>query len=315
MLNRPREFSAAELERLAAEAERDFLNRETYLESAAAPVEPGTVALSRADLVAALRALRPEFGLEVSLAPTGDAATLQGLDGAPKVLRLAWSAAALDADPAAQPLTALSPVAGRIAERLNRPGESLPLVLGSHRAGAFRRSVALWVTEHGMEPLTTLAALVARLDTWDGCLPPPNKMADATRHARHQAENEVRAVETRARERARASFMAQREAATLRLAREVARLLRCLDHTTEDLPGLLEAQAGRTGPLAERLRAARDRLAGRFIWTDQTRWELEQFMKGLTPNDRQSRLTGSSLDAALADPRWISVEPAVATCG
>ena len=89
----------------------------------------------------------------------------------------------------------------------------------------------------------------------------------------------------------------------------MARLLRCLDVTTADLHQLAEAQAARPGPLAERIRAARDRLGGKFTWTDRTRWELEQFMKALTPNDRQSRLTGSSLDAALADPRWISVEP------
>jgi hypothetical protein len=40
------------------------------------------------------------------------------------------------------------------------------------------------------------------------------------------------------------------------------------------------------------------------VWTDQMRWEVEQFLKDLTANDKQARLSGSSIDAALADPRW-----------
>jgi len=304
MLNRPREFSAAELERLAAEAERDFLNRETYLESAAAPVEPGSVALSRADLVAALRALRPEFGLEVALAPTGDAATLKGLDGAQEVLRLAWSAAALDADPAAQPLTALSPVAGRIAERLNRPGESLPLVLGSHRAGAFRRTVALWVTANGAVPVRRFEELRDWVERWDGCLPPRENLVSAAQHAQRAAEEQVRQMESRARQLDEANLALQREAAALRLAREVGRLLCCLDGWPDNLAAELATQAGRTGPLAERLREAGQRLNGRFPWEEHLAWELEQFVKRSSTNDRQSRLSGSSLNAALADYRW-----------
>lgn len=91
----------------------------------------------------------------------------------------------------------------------------------------------------------------------------------------------------------------------MRLSREVARLLRCLDGTTADLHQLAELQAARPGPLAERIRQAKQRLGGKFNWTEQTRWELQQFLKDLTPNDKQSRLSGSSLDAALADPRWV----------
>ena len=56
---------------------------------------------------------------------------------------------------------------------------------------------------------------------------------------------------------------AQREAAALRLSREVARLLRCLTYTA-DLAQLAEAQAARPGPLAERIRLAKHRLGGKF---------------------------------------------------
>jgi hypothetical protein len=67
---------------------------------------------------------------------------------------------------------------------------------------------------------------------------------------------------------------------------------------------LAEAQAARPGPLAERIRQAKQRLGGKFAWTEQTRWELQEFLKGLTSNDKQSRLSGSSLDAAFADYQW-----------
>jgi len=204
----------------------------------------------------------------------------------------------------ARPLTALSPEVTQIADQLTRPGETLPLVIGSYRAGAFRRSCAFWVTEDGMEPLTSFAALRARIEAWDGKLPTPEKIATAAQHAQKEAEKQVRAIETRARKVEQTNLAAQREAAVLRLSREVARLLRCLDPSAADLAQLAEAQAARPGPLAERIRLAKHRLGGKFTWTEQTRWELQQFLHGLTPNDKQSRLSGSSLDAALADHRW-----------
>jgi hypothetical protein len=101
-----------------------------------------------------------------------------------------------------------------------------------------------------------------------------------------------------------ANLKAQRDAAALRLHREVGRLLRCLDRTTADLAQLSEAQAARTGPLAERIRQAKGWLGGQFNWTPQLAWELEMFLRALTANEQRSRLTGSSIDAAFADYRW-----------
>jgi hypothetical protein len=161
------------------------------------------------------------------------------------------------------------------------------------------------VTEDGMEPLASFAGLRARLDAWDGKLPSPEKITAAAQHAQREAERQVGAIETRARKVEQSNLAAQREAAALRLSREVARLLRCLDRTAADLAQLADAQAARPGPLAERIRQAKQRLGGKFAWTEQTRWELQEFLKNLTLNDKQSRLSGSSLDAAFADYRWI----------
>jgi hypothetical protein len=111
-------------------------------------------------------------------------------------------------------------------------------------------------------------------------------------------------MESRARQLDEANLALQREAAALRLAREVGRLLCCLDGRPDNLAAELATQAGRTGPLAERLREAGQRLNGRFPWEEHLAWELEKFVKRSSTNDRQSRLSGSSLNAALADYRW-----------
>jgi hypothetical protein len=185
-----------------------------------------------------------------------------------------------------------------------RPGETLPLVVGRARAGAFRRSYAFWVTETGAEPLRDLAALRARVEEWYGILPAPEKITAAARHAQREAERQVRELENRATKIEQANLVAQHNAAALRLHREVGRLLRCLDSAAADLAQLSKAQAARTGPLAERIRQAKEWLGGRFDWTPQLAWELEQFLRTLTPNDQRSRLSGSSIDAAFADYRW-----------
>jgi hypothetical protein len=302
MLNRPKEFSIDDLERIAAEVEANYMNAEAYLDSDAVSLKPANPPVSRADILAALDMLRPEFGLQVNYNASKAALSIKGLGG--KSLRFALSDQALDADTAARPLTALSLEVAQLADQLTRPGETLPLVFGSYRTGAFRRSCAFWVAEDGIEPLATFAGLRALVDAWDGKLPAPEKITAAAQHAQKEAEKQVRAIETRARKVEQANLAAQREAVALRLSREVARLLRCLDRSAADLSQLAEAQAARPGPLAERIRQAKQRLGGKFAWTEQTRWELEEFLKVLTPNDKQSRLSGSSLDAAFADYRW-----------
>ncbi|MCE9614803.1 MAG: hypothetical protein K8T26_11040 [Lentisphaerae bacterium] len=302
MLNHPGEFSVEELERIASEAEKNFLSAETYLDSEAVQIDMPAPAITRADVIAALVTLQPEFGLQTVGHAAKGTVTIKGLT--PKPIRLAFTDPALDADTAARPLTALSPEVVQIADHLARPGETLPLVVGSARAGAFRRSCAFWVAENSAEPIETVTALRTRIEEWDGRLPPPEKITAAARHAQGEAERQVRQLESHASKIEQTNLTAQRGAAALRLNREVGRLLRCLDSAAGDLAQLASAQAARTGPLAERIRQAKEWLGGRFDWTPQLAWELDQFLRSLTPNDQRSRLSGSSIDAAFADHRW-----------
>jgi superfamily II DNA or RNA helicase len=307
MLNHPDEFSVDELEHIASEAEHNFLSAETYLDSEVVQIETPKPAITRTELVSALELIQPEFGLQIAGQTAKGTVTIKGLTT--KSLRLAFTDSALDADPSARPLTVLSPEIVQIADHLTRPGEALPLVVGSARAGTFRRSCAFWVAETEAEPIQSLSALRVRIEEWDGTLPAAEKITAAARYAQHEAERQVRELESRAAKVEQANLAAQRASAALRLSREVGRLLRCLDSETADLESLAEVQAVRTGPLADRIRLAREWLGGRFDWTPQLAWELEQFLHTLTPNDQRSRLSGSSIDAAFADYRWIA--PAV----
>ena len=115
MLNHPGEFNVDELERIASESERNFLSAETYLDSEAVQIAPPSHAVTRADVVSALDALQPEFGLQVAGHADRGVVTIKGL--ASKPVRLAFTNPALDADTAARPLTALSPEVAQIADR------------------------------------------------------------------------------------------------------------------------------------------------------------------------------------------------------
>lgn len=307
MLNNPGEFSIEELERAASEAESNFLSTETYLDSAVIEIETPKPAVTRTEIINALDLLQPESGLHITGHSDKGIITLRGLSN--KQICFAFTDTALDANPTAKPLTALSPEVAHIADHLMRPGETLPLVVGSARSGAFRRSCTFWVTENSAEPVQNLAALRAHLEKWDGTLPAPEKFITAERHAQREAERQVREIKNHASKIEQTNLAAQRDAAALRLSREVGRLLRCTEPSAADLDQLSETQATRTGPLADRIRQAKDWLGGRFDWTPQHVWELEQFVRTLTPNDQRSRLTGSSIDAAFADYRWNAALP------
>jgi hypothetical protein len=98
---------------------------------------------------------------------------LEGLNG--KSVRFGLNDQAPDADTVVKPLTAISPKTRQIADHLVGPGETLRLVIGSHRSGPFRRSFAFWVTDNSIEPLQNDLRLlrhgVRRASVWSGAMP------------------------------------------------------------------------------------------------------------------------------------------------
>ena len=66
-------------------------------------------------------------------------------------------------------------------------------------------------------------------------------------------------------------------------------------------------QMQRETSTAGRLRRVFDRLGSYPEWPDWLQRELDAFYVQLAPNQRQGRLIGRELDAALDDPRWQAV--------
>ena len=297
----PADLSA--LQASAAEVERDPLAGEIYLESGAEASPDRTAGVQREDLVAALRALPQGLGIRVQPEAQTGVLRLQGSPGGK--VRLAATVEALEHDRAARPLSLFEPALAAIRDRLQRPGERLPLILESAQDGPFRVSVALWVQPDGTTtPVESFADLRQRLDGWDGVYPEPVLWQRAKQAARQRAETDVRALKARALRRQTAARQRQLQAARVRLQRELGRYLVSVDGTAGDWNAILHEQATRDTLTAARLQKCLEKLGGAPQWDTELRTELEPFAKALTDNERKGRLLGRELDAALNDPRW-----------
>lgn len=290
------------LETTAAQVERDAAARESYVESLAVSGAVDAPAVTRERLQAALADFDGSFGPAVRALRETDTLKVAA-PGLPKTV-YGTSVRALEANRSARPLSPLDSLLYELAERLSRPGERLPLVIGSFREGGFRRSVAYWVSEGGIVPVDSAAQLLALVAEWSGRYPDPARWVETQKRARKDAEAQVWALAARAAQREREALLRQREAARLRLQRELGRYLVCLGQSTSDLNGVLHQQMQRDIASAARLKNCLDRLGGYPEWPGDLCQELERFAAGLSDNQRRARLLGKEIDAALEDPRW-----------
>jgi len=286
----------------ANEAEQDLLARETYLECEARTQQAARPAVSRGELDWALDLLTGEFGPRTSRPRQRPCIEVSGLTG--RKLALAPSVESLEADRAATPLSPLELAIKNLAGGLVRPGERLPLVIGSYQEGAFRCSVAYWVGAGELVAVDSLAGLRKLVEAWDGQYPLPEQWRAAENAAAQEAAAEVRRRIGVARAREQAGLRRQLAACRLRLTRELGRYLVCVEGTAADLNGVFQRQMARDIAGASRLQECRDKLGGYPEWTSQMCGDLETFYTGLTENERDAILLGSKLDAALNDPRW-----------
>ena len=292
----------------ASEAEQDLLARETYLECEARTQQAARPAVSRGELEWALGLLTGEFGPRTSRPRQRPCAEVSGLAG--RKLVLAPCVESLEADRAATPLSPLELAIRNLAGGLVRPGERLPLVVGSHKEGAFRCSVAYWVGAGEMVAVDSLTGLRRLVESWDGQYPLPEQWRTAETAAAREAEAEVRRLAHLARAREQAGLRRQLAACRLRLLRELGRYLVCVEGTAADLNGVFQRQLARDIAGAQRLQECRDRLGGYPEWMSAVCTVLDAFCAGLTENERDAILLGSRLDAALNDPRWAAVPTA-----
>jgi len=300
LLGREPENLAA-IQAAADQAELDLLARETYLESDARNIRKPPACVQRGDLVKALELLNGEFGPGCSSREDGRYV----ISGAAfRKTTYAATVEALEKDASARPLSPLEPRLRELAQSLLRPGEHLPLVIGSHQQGGFRRSVAYWVG--GGEPVRVESAkqLEDLVERWDGRYPDPAARLRVEQSAAQEARRQVEEMERMSRERMRAGLERQLEAARLRLIQELGRYVKCFDPGTDDLNDSLYRQSSRDITGAPRLRRALERLGGYPEWDAEMIRELGDYVRSLSEGQRRARLLGKELDAALEDPRW-----------
>ena len=305
---------AENLQALAAQAAAvgaDPVAIETYVDASAADLASVAPAVTRQDLVEALALLDGQFGPKARPVRKSGAYAVE----APGQGRSVYSARVedLEHDHTVVPLTPLDPGLLKLAEGLDRTGERLPLVIGSHQSGAFRCSIAYWVGEDAtVAPVETMSDLRARAKAWQGVYPDAGKWVETRERAREEARAAVEAMAQLAATREREGLEQQIAAARLRLQRELGRYLLCYaeayNRDPDDLNGVLYHVLSTDSLMAPRLRQALERITGGVAsypdWDLTQVQDLAEYVRHLSIGQRKARLAGSELDAALEDPRW-----------
>ncbi|MCI0335700.1 MAG: SNF2-related protein [Planctomycetes bacterium] len=292
------------LDDVAREVEHDPLAGETYVEAEAGATAESQPALSRRAFDVAVNLLTEQLGARVKRRMSG-----QLVDVAlPQFKKTTFAATveALEANPDARAMTPLDTELAKIPGILWRSGERLPLVIGSHQEGAFRSSVACWVSADGSEPLSSFDDLVHRVEKWDGEYPSVQQLSKAKSRAEREARQEVERRRSLAQMREDKGITNQFAAARLRLQHELGRFLVCVAGSTADLNAVFHEQMTRDIAGARRLRRCYELLDGYPSWTEKQRAELDTFFEGLSENQRHGLLIGSELEAAIQDPRWVA---------
>jgi superfamily II DNA or RNA helicase len=302
LLGQERGVPADVLGAVAEQIRQDPLADETYLESDADATVGTVPVISRSDLVDALRSVDGVAGIRVKAKSGEGCFVVTGLGK--KHVRLSADVRVLESDRAVEPLTADGAAVLALAERLHRKGERLPLVIGTHRSGAFRAAVAIWIGGGGTEAIADIARLKQLFETWSGEFVDPATWLAANEAARAEAKRLVEEMEARASQTEANGLGAQVAAARSRLLKELGRYLACAGQGTDDLNGVFHRLMERETATRSRLMQAYERLGGYPTWEPDLCRELGDFASALSENQRKARLLGKELDAALQDPRW-----------
>jgi hypothetical protein len=294
-------FNEKALADLAREIEKDPTITEAFPDDDAVELPPEPPLIGPHDTEALLGAL-DGTGIEVRAETNTRHVVADG------PLRIVTDASAIPLHPDATCIDGLDARQCAILRQLQRPGERLPLFLVSVESDAFRTIICSWVGPQGTEEVNSFADVKRLVAEWDGNEPP----VDAWNTARVTIENRARAVVEQLGVRAKAisdrERRQQREAARFRLIEELGRLLVCYAPDIDDLNGKFHRLASEATPTANRLQVVFQRLGAYPAWDSDHLAELRGFRNCMSPAQIKARLTGSELDAALADPRW-SVQP------
>jgi len=146
--------------------------------------------------------------------------------------------------------------------------------------------------------------IVSKMKDWRGDLPDPGLWITTLEKAKEKARKLAKQMARRADEIEKEGKRLQTEAARLRMLKELGRYLVCINEEVGDLNTTLYKQMNRDIASKQRLARCLEKLGDYPEWTESLKEELRGFLDELKPNDRNARLLGSQLDAALEDPRW-----------
>jgi hypothetical protein len=287
---------------LADQVEHDPLASETYMESEPSPDEAISRGITLKQMEKALTLLDGQVGPAVH--PLRAAGVYKVTISGQKGIVYGAQLEALEKDLKLRPLSPFDSDLREVMEKLWRPGERLPLVVNTHQQGAFRVSVAYWVSGKQIKPIGSVEQLEGLIKGWDGEYPDPGQWQRAVKKAAQTAKKAAQAMALKAIVSSKSKTERQLAAARLRLTRELGRFLMCLAGEETDLNQTWQSQMARDTATASRLQQCLDRLGGYVDWAADLQWELRKFFRNLNDNQIKARCLGREVDAALQDPRW-----------
>ena len=301
MLNDPKTFSIEEIDRWVDLMKKDALSAETYIEAEAVkPSIPSIKPVTKKDLIDALNLLQNEVIRESN----GDNVYSIRLPESSTPLRISLSANSLDGDPSLFPFTILDPSVKMISDYLNRTEVRLPLVIGTYCDKGFQSSFAVWIHRNHLQEVKSIDDLKNLLSIWEGEQADAEKIVGALRHASSMAKQKVESNKLRYLKSLNKEYNQQQNAVKIRTARELGRLIKSLKPNLVLTDLQIDSQFITEGALTPKIIDAIQRLGVQFRLTEYLKWEITQFIASLNRNETRSRLSGSSLDAALNDYRW-----------
>lgn len=303
MLLGQEDFDIPALENEVYDVEQDIIAAEAYLNSHAVALTQEAAPLNKQHIEKAVSYLKEEIGFSIKKERTGKIFQIKSLDRG-GLIRYTLDSTTLESDEDVLPFNQDGKITDWIVTKLIRPGENLPLVIGSHKENAFRSTVVYWIDGTSVQKIEQFDQLEKKLEEWDGRYPDPGVWIKAQARANQEAARTVREMVKRAQEIEEKGIARQIEAAKLRLLKELGRYLVCLAEEVGDLNQILYRQMNKDIASADRLRKCIEKLGGYPEWPDTLLEDLRDFLDKLTPNERKARLLGSEVDAALDDPRW-----------
>ena len=292
------------LKRAVVEADKDLITSQSFkddlihIESSQKPV------YSKKDVINSLKELNNISKIRVVIKGESFSVHVPGS----KKHKYSFSSGDLENDDNAIPFDLQNDFIGRIIGKLQKAGERLPLIVGTANKGNYKISVPFWVVGDKIKPINSIRDLHKYLSGWDGSYPTSDLWVNGIKKAEKKAQRVVNKLSKSERKELIIKQGSRRLAAKIRLVREIGKFLLVwgAQPTVNSLNKTLSDQLGKDSATQRRLASCLNILKVDYPeWSEHTIWELKSWLEIVRESDRTALRTGSSVDAALNDPRWL----------